>query len=248
MATSHWILQGKGGVGKSFIASAIFQFLLQKGIAVGAIDTDPVNHTLVGYKEFNATAFNIMVDNNVDARKFDSIIDSILDAAPDQHLIIDNGASSFIPLLSYLKENNAFDILLDNGHTVFLHTVITAGQAMLDTFSGLKSLCDNFQGVSIVLWVNLFWGEIKQNGLYFEDFAIYQEIKNKIYSIINIPNLNPSTFGKDVSELLSRKQTFESAINSSLPIMERQRLATFWKKLIAAIEQGNLIRPEMETA
>jgi hypothetical protein len=115
---------------------------------------------------------------------------------------------------------------------------------MLDTFSGLKSLCENFQEASIVLWVNLFWGEIKQNGLYFEDFAIYQEVKNKIHSIINIPNLNPSTFGKDVSELLSRKQTFESAINSSLPIMERQRLATFWKKFIAAIEQGNLLTPE----
>ena len=43
MATIHFILQGKGGVGKSMIASMLYQALLHYEKEVQAFDTDPVN-------------------------------------------------------------------------------------------------------------------------------------------------------------------------------------------------------------
>lgn len=45
MATVHFIQQGKGGVGKSMIASILYQVLRLLGKKVAAFDTDPVNAT-----------------------------------------------------------------------------------------------------------------------------------------------------------------------------------------------------------
>ena len=42
MAKIHMVLQGKGGVGKSFIATVIAQYKISKGQQPQCIDTDPV--------------------------------------------------------------------------------------------------------------------------------------------------------------------------------------------------------------
>ena len=50
MKQIHFILQGKGGVGKSFIASLLAQYLRdRKNGQVVCFDTDPVNPTLSRY-------------------------------------------------------------------------------------------------------------------------------------------------------------------------------------------------------
>jgi len=46
MATIHFILQGKGGVGKSLIAALLAQYLHGRGLEVYCFDTDPINATL----------------------------------------------------------------------------------------------------------------------------------------------------------------------------------------------------------
>ena len=56
------------------------------------------------------------------------------------HAIVDNGASSFVALGAYIKENALLSLLREQGHQVFFHTVITGGQALGDTLSGLKVL------------------------------------------------------------------------------------------------------------
>ena len=71
MATIHFILQGKGGVGKSMIAVMLYQAIRHFEKDVTAYDTDPVNATLASFKEFNATPLNVMKDGNIDPRKFD---------------------------------------------------------------------------------------------------------------------------------------------------------------------------------
>ena len=44
-ATVHLILQGKGGVGKSVVASWLAEFLIRRGQRVRCIDGDPVNRS-----------------------------------------------------------------------------------------------------------------------------------------------------------------------------------------------------------
>ena len=55
MATIHFIQQGKGGVGKSMIAVILYQVLGHLGKEIMAFDTDPVNSTLAGFREFAVT-------------------------------------------------------------------------------------------------------------------------------------------------------------------------------------------------
>jgi len=77
-------------------------------------------------------------DKNVDASKFDDLIEIISQTTSD--VIIDNGASSFIPLSSYLVANGIVSVFQSMGHQLFVHTVITGGQALPDTLIGFDAL------------------------------------------------------------------------------------------------------------
>ena len=94
MATIHFILQGKGGVGKSMIAAFLYQAAAELGKSVEAFDTDPVNATLAGYKSFSVTRIDVLDDSGaVEPRKFDELVDSLAYSQCD-HVIVDNGAWS----------------------------------------------------------------------------------------------------------------------------------------------------------
>ncbi|KLB74858.1 hypothetical protein XEUV526_23600, partial [Xanthomonas euvesicatoria] len=71
----HFVLQGKGGVGKSVISTYLTQYLRSKATGKGkpavlAFDTDPSNHTLARYKGLGAEALPLLNDaDTVDPRK-----------------------------------------------------------------------------------------------------------------------------------------------------------------------------------
>lgn len=142
MSTAHFILQGKGGVGKSVIASLLYQYFDYKGVDVLAIDTDPENHSLAGYKSFNVELHDILLDGKtIDQQKWDALIDKICDDVPQNaHVIIDNGASSFLALKDYILQNDVAGILKDEGVTPYFHAVITGGAALVDITPDVKNL------------------------------------------------------------------------------------------------------------
>ena len=144
MATIHFIQQGKGGVGKSMIAVILYQVLGHLGKEIMAFDTDPVNSTLAGFREFAVTRLDILKNGDIDPREFDVLINEIAALPVDTHVIVDNGASSFLALNSYIKENDVLGILTDSGPNVFFHTVITGGPARGEHFPGAPSLAPGF--------------------------------------------------------------------------------------------------------
>ncbi len=243
MATLHLILQGKGGVGKSFVSSMLRQFLPKKidPELVFCIDTDPINHTLAGYKEFNAEILDIMDGDDIDPRSFDHLMERFFELPEGAHMVVDNGASSFVSLCSYLSANKALPLLREEGHTVYLHTIVTGGQALGDTLSGLQSLSQSFDETPIVVWLNRYFGDISINGKGFETFKIYKEFEDKFHSIIEIPHRKQSTFGKDLEGLLSERITFEAAIHSARPIMERQRIKNWWADACEVMELAHFV-------
>jgi hypothetical protein len=241
MSTIHFILQGKGGVGKSLVASLLCQYLQKKGSSLSAVDTDPVNKTLTGYKEIGAHPIDIMNGDDIDNRRFDLLMEFIFEKPEDSHIVVDNGAASFVPLCSYLKENDALDFLCDRNHQIFLHTIITGGQAIGDTVNGLNTLALSFPATPLVVWLNSYFGSVVMRGESFEKFNIYQEHIEKFKAIIQLPVRKQTTFGKDLEELFARRETFDAAINSSLPIMTRQRLKTFWRDVQNVIDTANLL-------
>ena len=71
MAKIHMLLQGKGGVGKSFIAATLAQYKESKGQKPLCIDTDPVNATFHGYKALDVQRLQIMENDEINPRSFD---------------------------------------------------------------------------------------------------------------------------------------------------------------------------------
>lgn len=241
MATVHLFLTGKGGVGKSFSSSLFYQFLLKKPFPVLAYDTDPVNSTFAGYKEFAVTNLQIMDGDDIDPGAFDQLVDDICTAERNAQIVVDNGASCFVSLCSYLKGNRALAILQDAGHELLIHTIVTGGQALGETLSELKSLTRNFPDVPIVVWLNPYFGEISMDGQKFQEFKLYQEVSASIRAIIEIPHLKQVLFAKDLEKLLAKKMSFDAGINSSMPIMTRSRLKAIWHGIEQAIELACLV-------
>jgi hypothetical protein len=244
MKTVHMVLQGKGGVGKSLVSSLLCQYL-EKQEQVTAIDTDPVNNTLAGYKALAASRLDIRAGDTIDPRKFDALMEIILrgeEQDDNHHIVIDNGASTFLPLCSYLSENQIMPLLRDAGVRVLLHTVFTGGQAMGDTADGMEALAVTFPDEQLVVWVNRYFGEIARNGKKFEEFSIYKKYSDKFHSLIRLPLKNVQTFGRDLEEMFTRRQTFADALaDDSLSIMTRQRLKIWWNEMSAELDRAQLI-------
>lgn len=225
MAAIHLIVQGKGGVGKSMIAAFIAQYKLGKGKLPLCLDTDPVNASFEAYKKLNVQRLAIMQGDEIDPRRFDHLVELVAKTKVD--VVIDNGASSFVPLSAYVLSNHVPALLHDMGHQLIVHTVVTGGQALLDTLTGLTQLIRQFPAdVPFVVWLNPYWGPIELDGKSFEQMKAYRDHKDRISAIIPLPDLKKETFGRDLSEMLQAHLTFDEAIAlPSLTIMTRQRLS-----------------------
>ena len=165
------ILQGKGGIGKSFIAPTLAQHKHAKGKNPLHIDTDPVNATFFGFKRLNVRQINVMQNNEIDPRRFNDLIELIVEAKTD--VIIDNGASTFVPMSHYLISNQIPTLLSGMGHKLVIHTVITGSQALMDTLTGFKNLVSQFPDETcFVVWLNPYWGAITMDGKHSESLLI----------------------------------------------------------------------------
>jgi hypothetical protein len=224
MAKIHAVLQGKGGVGKSFIAATLAQYKTSQGQEPICVDTDPVNATFHGYKGLSVRRLQIMEGDEINPRNFDSLVELIAPAKDD--VIVDNGASSFVPLSHYIISNEVPALLRDMGHELVIHTVVTGGQALLDTVSGFAQLASQFPLEALfTVWLNPYWGPIEVDGKGFEQMKAYTANKARVSAIVVIPTLKAETYGRDLSEMLQERLTFDEALAmDSRTIMTRQRL------------------------
>ncbi|BDQ68675.1 conjugal transfer protein TraL (plasmid) [Shewanella xiamenensis] len=241
MSKIHLVLQGKGGVGKSLVASLIAQYKTAQLDKVTCIDTDPVNATFASYKSLKVDTFKILENDEINIRSFDALIERI--AQTENDIIIDNGASSFVPLSSYIIQNGIADIIQELGHELIIHTVITGGQALSDTLNGFVSLVNQYpENCSFVVWLNPYWGAIEAEGKSFENMKAYTVNKEKVSAIIELPTLKKETFGRDFEDMLRDKKTFDEAINDeSLTIMNRQRLKMLKTDIFKLITAASIV-------
>lgn len=241
MSKIHVILQGKGGVGKSVAAAFLAQYKVEKGQEPSCIDTDPVNATFFGYKALQVQRLQIMEADEIDPRSFDTLVEMIAVSKGD--VIIDNGASSFVPLSHFLISNQVPALLRDMGHDLVVHTVVTGGQALLDTISGFSQLASQFPSEALfVVWLNPYWGQIQHDGKGFEQMKAYTANKARVSAIIQVPALKKETYGRDLSDMLQERLTFDEAIAmKSRTIMTRQRLKIIKGQVYAQLENAAVL-------
>jgi hypothetical protein len=223
----HLTLQGKGGVGKSKVSWWLAQYLSRDGRTPPAmIDTDPVNSTFSGYAGLGAQRLELLADdNNIDTRRFDTLMEQLLTANSD--FVIDNGAATFVPLTSYLIENDAISMIGNAGRQVVVHVVIAGSSMLLDTLAGFKSLAEQLpDDAKIIVWLNEFQGPIQHDGKDFENMQVYERFKDRISGIVRLTKQSEQTFGKDISDVLEQKLTIDEALASDrFTIMSKQRLS-----------------------
>lgn len=230
MANIHIVLQGKGGVGKSVISSLLAQYLKQEGKEPLCIDTDPNNATLYGFKGLNVKHLDVMKGEEINPQMFDNMVEIIANSEDD--VIVDNGASSFIPLANYLIITDIPALLESMGHSVIIHTVITGGVALLDTVAGFSKIVTQFPShLKFIVWLNPHFGPITIDGKGFYDFKAYKNNHSKVTTVIEIPSFH-QTFAHDLNNMLTSKLTFDEALEEpELPIVTRQRLKMIRKQL-----------------
>jgi Mrp family chromosome partitioning ATPase len=99
----HLVLQGKGGVGKSLVATWLAQYLLARQKEVRCIDSDPVNRSLAQYAALNADKLDLVNgDGVVERSRFDDLLDRF--ATEDVTFLLDSGATVFLPLWGFIME------------------------------------------------------------------------------------------------------------------------------------------------
>jgi len=232
----HFTLQGKGGVGKSLVSALLAQYFGSVGADVKCIDTDPVNQTLMNYKALGAQHVKLMEGSKIDERNFDTLMEQLL--SEDGIFVVDNGSASFVPLSNYLIENNAIGMLTEANREVYIHCVVTGGQALLDTLAGFKALAEQTKTNNIVLWLNEYFGAIEHNGKTFSEMKAYTDHKDKVRGVVRIAKRNQDTFGKDIEEMASRKLTFAEVLNGSdFTIMAKQRIKTVQKDIFGQLDE-----------
>lgn len=238
MANIHVILQGKGGVGKSFIASILAQYKIHKHQKPLSIDTDSINATFASYKALNVQRFSIINDN----RNLDNLIGKI--CVSNNDVIIDNGASSCVQMARFFISNQMQTNLVNKGHQLIVHTIITGGQTLLDTVSGFSQLVNKLPNETIIIvWLNPYWGAVEDKGKTFEQMKAYAENKNRLSAIIPIPVFNEATFGHDLKQMLKDRLTFDEAIASPERfIITRQRLKMIRDKLFAQLDNAVVLQ------
>ena len=236
----HLSLQGKGGVGKSLVASILAQYLGACGHTVRCVDTDPVNKTLSQYQGLQVEALKLLREGGIDQRAFDALMERLL--TEDGVFVVDNGASTFIPLWNYILENNVHDLLQKAGKKLYVHTVITGGQALSDTLDGFGRLAESADEQNIVVWINEYFGRVEHQGKQFVDMQVFKDNERKVCGTVALLKRNQDTFGRDVEDMISRKLTFDEAIyNGQFTIMTKQRLRMIQRDLFEQLDRLTLL-------
>ncbi|HEY5800880.1 MAG TPA: hypothetical protein VIT92_11710 [Burkholderiaceae bacterium] len=235
--TVHFILQGKGGIGKTLVSTLLAQWIQPKDdLPLRCFDTDQENATFSRYKALHVKHVPVMTDDrNIDPKRFDSLMIELLET--EGNCVIDNGANTFSPLMAYLIENDAFAMLQDAGREVYIHTIVGGGDTLHDTAAGFVSTARSTQ-VPLVLWENQHFGLLQSAaGKQFTESQTYQDNSSRVRGRVVLAPRNPDTFGADLKKLNIARLTMQEALASDkFNIMEKQRVKVVFRDVFEQLD------------
>lgn len=234
MATLFVTLQGKGGVGKSFLTAAFAQWLVDRGRPVACIDTDTLNPTLLQYKPLKATHLKLSQNHVIDPRALDTLVGIVTAAPEDAQVVVDVGSNGFETLMAYEVENGVFALLAELGHQVVVQTVIAGGPDAEETIKGTMALLAATD-VPLILWLNEHLGPLEIQGRPIAQATFLHEARDRILGTLLLPARTKATFGKDIEEVLRQRLTFGEAI-AGFDLMPRTRIKRVRDELWAQLD------------
>jgi hypothetical protein len=238
--TVHFVLQGKGGIGKTLVSTILAQWLKSKDdTALRCYDTDQENTTFSRYKSLDVKHIPVMTESRtIDPKRFDALMIDILEE--DGNCVIDNGANTFSPLLAYLIENDCFNLLEESGRKVYIHTIVGGGDTLHDTAMGFVSTAKSTH-VPLVLWENEYFGLLQSaSGKAFIESQTYADNSSRVRGRVVLAQRNADTFGADVKKMNTARLTQDEVkASDKFNVMEKQRIKVVFRDLYEQLDLVN---------
>lgn len=214
------ILNGKGGVGKSFFATNLVQFLKDNRIEHVAVDTDNENSTL---KRFHPEAR--FVDMN-STRQLDELFDAV---ESGQLVVVDCRAASTDVFLDYFAELKVFDVLEGMGASL---TTVSLVNHDLDSVEQIRIISEAFNERCGYL--------IVKNQALTEQFAIYDGSKTRA-RLLDELGAKEMTMPRLQDWLVAMLHQLNLPVGQAVqhpkfPLMDRQRLKNWQRQFHHEIE------------
>jgi hypothetical protein len=222
------ILNGKGGVGKSFFAVNFIQFLKDKGIAHVAIDSDNENSTL---KRFHPEARFLDLANR---REMDAIFTALEKA---NLVVVDCRASSTDLFLDYFAEVELNVVLKAYGAALTLVMPVNHELDSVDQVQRLTEQLGKTAGYVVV-----------RNAAHSNSFAMFDsaEVRVRLKNDLGGKEITMTRLQDWLVEALNRGNVTITAAakHAAFSLLDRQRLQTWQRKLFAEIESvADLLLP-----
>lgn len=231
----HFVLQGKGGIGKTLTASLIAQWIDDRfPDTLECYDTDQENTTFANYKALNVKLVDVMnPDRTINRKKFDTMLLDVF--ASKKNIVIDNGANTFSPLMSYLMENDFIDLMMESGKRVYIHTIIGGGDNLKDTTAGFVSLAKQTH-CPMIIWLNenASWGTTDN----FIESQTFTDNSANVRGVVLLQGRNSDTFGDDVRRMNKARLTLkEVSASDEFNILEKSRLGTVVRDVFGKLDE-----------
>lgn len=241
-AVVHLVLQGKGGIGKSVIASWLAEYLLKRGENVRCIDGDPVNRSLTQYKSLNAEKLDLINEEGLIVRmRYDALLERF--ASEHGAFVVDSGSTAFLPLWSYIVETEVVRVLREAGRKLYVHCVVSGGEMLSDSLLGFDTLAKSTPDRNVVVWVNEYFGPVARDGKTFDQMNVFQKHADKVLGSIGIPQRSSDTFGATVLLMREKKLTFDEAMDSNqFMLAQKSRLHIVRRDLYEQLDKLELAR------
>ena len=222
------ILNGKGGVGKSFFAVNFVQFLKDKGIAHVAIDSDNENSTL---KRFHPDTRFLNLDNR---RELDGIFAAVEKA---NLVVLDCRAASTDLFIDYFAEIDLPAVLTAMGVAL---TLVMPVNHEADSVDQVQRLTDQFgKQCSYV---------VVRNAAHSDSFALYEssEVHTQLKAKLGGREIAMLRMHDWLVEALNAENMTITAATKhpAFSLLDRQRLQAWQRKLYTQIESvAGLLMP-----
>lgn len=220
MTNIHLIGGEKGGVGKSFVARTLAQYMIDRAIPFVGFDTDRSHGALLRF--YQGYASPIVLDRSEN-------LDEIVEAAaeePERRILVDLAAQTHAPLTHWIEECGLLDAGEELGIAMRYWHVMDAGRDSTDL---LMSLLDHFGSrLDYVLVRNHLRGE---NFDVLERSGAQQRALDLGARVITIKRLHEAVAARIDARSLSFWAATQSGdkANGGLGLLERQRVRVWLK-------------------
>jgi len=222
MKRLNLILNGKGGVGKSFFAVNFIQFLKDKNVPFIACDCDNENSTL---KRFHSEAEFLDL---VQPRGLDAMIRAL---DKTDLVVVDCRAASTEVFFDYFDEIDLQSAL--NAASAALTLIMPVNQEA-DSIDQLQRIVDSLKSTCGYV--------VLRNKVHNDTFTLYDQsvIRKRLLKELGAKEITMAKMQPWLVEELSHKNlTITAAVaDGQLHFLDRQRLQTWQRKLYAEIESA----------